>query len=132
MANPKFFAEFADEAGEEWLINIIDTTFTGGPPSELKLASDGFTLKYNGNNQDKFQPIIGSSVSFVVYNRSSGFDNFLNTTIPGSEEGQFLVEIIHDPDGAADLWWRGVLLSDQIEQLDEPALRDPRLTSDGE
>ena len=129
MANPKFFAEFADEAGEEWKINIIDTTFTGGPPSELSLASDGFTLKYNGNNQDKFQPIIGSSVSFVVYNQRSGFDNFLNTTIPGAEEGQFLVEIIHDPDGAADLWWRGVLLSDQIEQLDEPSPTPVQMTA---
>lgn len=129
MANPKFFAEFADEAGEEWKINIIDTTFTGGPPSQLALASDGFTLKYNGDNQDKFQPILGSSVSFVVYNRSSGFDNFLNTTIPGSEEGQFLVEIIHDPDGAADLWWRGVLLSDQIEQLDEPSPTPVQMTA---
>ena len=129
MSNPKFFAEFADEAGDEWQINIRDTTFTGGPPSELRLASDGFTLRYNGDNQDKFQPIIGSSITFVVYNRSSGFDNFLNTTIPSAEEGQILVDVIKDPDGTADLWWRGVLLCDQIEQLDEPQPTPVQLTA---
>ena len=118
----KFFAEFADEQGEEWRINIDDTAFPGATPIELKLASDGFTLSYKGNNENKFEPILGSSVSFTVFNETSGFETFLNSTIPSGEEGQFLIEIIRDPDAVTpELYWRGVLLTEQIEQLDEPS-----------
>jgi hypothetical protein len=118
----KFFAEFADEQGEEWRINIDDTVFPGGTPIELNLASDGFTLSYKGNNESKFEPILGSSVSFTVFNETSGFETFLNSTIPSGEEGQFLIEIIRDPDAVTpELYWRGVLLTEQIEQLDEPS-----------
>jgi hypothetical protein len=126
----KFFSEFADEKGEEWQINIQDTAFPGGTPIELALASDGFTLSYKGDNEKKFTPIIGSSVSFTVFNDSSGFETFLNTTIPTSEEGQLLVEILKDPGtGSEMVWWRGVLLTEQIEQLDEPAPTPVTLTA---
>ena len=129
MADTKFYSEFADELGDTWRINIIDTDYTGSA-SVLPLAVDGFTLRYNGDNQDKFQPILGSSVTFVVFNRTSDFETFLNTTIPGGEEGQFLVDILKDPgDPSEELWWRGVLLTEQIEQLDEPQPSPVQLTA---
>ena len=115
----RFYGEFADDRGVEFRINLHDTAY-GAAATELPLGPDGFTLQYRGNNEDRYKALLPSQLSWVFYNTEIAFDNFLNVTLPSAAEGRMLVEVLKAPGTASErLFWSGVLLPEQIEQLDE-------------
>ena len=58
MADPiRLFAEFQDDLGTAYKLNIHQAGFVGSS-TEFNLGADGFTLRYSGNNEDRKQPII--------------------------------------------------------------------------
>ena len=81
MATIRFYGEFKDEIGDAWRINIHDVDYNG-TAYEIKLGAEGFELSYSGDNEDRYQPIIGSSVQFTVMNEGGEFETFLNTVLP--------------------------------------------------
>lgn len=118
MADPiRLYAQFTDDIGDTWQINIHQN---GWPVSadEFNLGPDGFVLRYSGSNEDRYQPIIGSEVSFTLVENKSTHTAFL-TALATSQDPDFTVSIYKDPDGANTLFWTGVLLAEQVELMDE-------------
>lgn len=128
MATIRFYGEFKDEIGDAWRINIHDLNYNG-TAYEIKLGAEGFDLSYSGDNEDRYQPIIGSSVQFTVMNEGGEFETFLNTVLPAAEEGRMQLEIRKDPDNTNTLYWAGILAAEQIEQADAPAPNPVSITA---
>ena len=128
MATTRFYGEFKDEVGDVWRINLHDTSYNG-TATEVTLGAEGFALTYSGNNEDRHQPIIGSSVEFTVMNDGGTFDTFLNSVLPAADEGRMQVEIRKDPDNVNSLYWAGILAAEQVEQDDAPAPNPVHMTA---
>jgi hypothetical protein len=113
MADPiRLFAEFTDDQGDDWRVNIHDADYTGSE-IEFNLGADGFVLRYSGNNEDRYQPIIGSEVTFTLTETTSDHTTFMDLLATAVEQ-RFSVSIRKDPDGTDDLWWGGVIYPEQI------------------
>ena len=125
----RFYADFQNDVGIQYRINIYDNSFSQAA-TEVTAATPGFTLSYEGNNQEQYQPILPSKIDFTIYNEGGDFETWLNTTVPGAPEAQFPIEILTDP-GAVDeaVFWRGVLLPEQTQQMDEPTPSAVNLTA---
>jgi len=88
-------------------------------------SSEGFTLSYDGGNDEPLRPIIGSKVQFTVYDLPLVGPSAVNkvstilTAMPSSDEGAFSLRIYTDPDGANTLFWAGVVLPEQITIEDQ-------------
>ena len=125
----RFYADFQNDVGIQYRINIYDNSFSQAA-TEVTAATPGFTLSYEGNNQEQYQPILPSKIDFTVYNEGGDFDTWLNTTVPGAPEAQFPIEILTDPGAVAEaVFWRGVLLPEQTQQMDEPTPSAVNLTA---
>jgi hypothetical protein len=113
MADPiRLFAEFSDDKGIDWRLNIHDTDYVGSAV-EFNLGADGFVLRYSGNNEDRYQPIIGSEVTFTLTETLTAHETFMNL-LAQNVEVRFSVSIRRDPDGTNEFWWGGVLLPEQV------------------
>jgi len=113
MADPiRLFAEFTDDQGTDWRLNIHDSDYVGSAV-EFNLGADGFVLRYSGNNEDRYQPVIGSEVTFTLTETSAAHETFMNL-LAQNVEVRFSVSIRRDPDGTDDFWWGGVLLPEQV------------------
>ena len=128
MATIRFFGEFKDEVSDVFRINIHDTSYNG-TETEIFLGAEGFALSYAGNNEDRYQPIIASSVEFTVINQGGNFETFMNSVLPAAEEGRIQVEIRRDPDNVNALYWAGILAPEQVEQDDAPTPNPVRMTA---
>lgn len=129
MAGTRHFAEFADEQGDVWRINIHDADLPGVyTATEFQVGSEGFVLSYAGNNEQTHQPIIGSSVEFTMYESTAQHTQTLDlfTTVA---EGRLICEIYRDPDSANVLYWRGVILAEQVVRMDEAKPTAVRITA---
>lgn len=113
MADPiRLYSEFTDDLGGDWRVNIHDANFTGTTQTFV-LGADGFVLRYSGNNEDRYQPVIGSEVTFTLMEENSVHTNFMDDLATAAEQ-RFSVSIYKDPDGANDFWWGGVLYPEQV------------------
>ena len=123
--NLRLYSEFTDYEGDTWRVNIYQDSY-GGSSSSFTLGADGFILSYEGDNQSRYQPIIGSSVEIPFTETTAAHTNFLNA-IATSAEGDFTVGIFRDPDGDNTLYWGGVLLGEQCVVVDEAMPRRVQL-----
>jgi len=113
MADPiRLFAEFTDDQGTDWRLNIHDSDYVGSA-YEFNLGADGFVLRYSGNNEDRYQPIIGSEVTFTLTETETAHETFMDLLATSAEQ-RFSVSIRKDPDGTDDFWWGGVLYPEQV------------------
>jgi hypothetical protein len=125
----RFFSDFQNDAGVQYRINIYDNSHNTAA-SEVTAGTPGFNLTYEGNNQDQYQPILPSKIDFTLYNSGGDFDTWLNTTVPASPEAQFPVEILTAPNTVNEaVFWRGILLPEQLQQMDEPSPSAVNLTA---
>ena len=113
MADPiRLFAEFKDDQGTDWRLNIHDEDYVGSA-YEFNLGADGFVLRYSGNNEDRHQPIIASEVTFTLTETATEHTTFMDLLATSAEQ-RFSVSIRKDPDGTDDFWWGGVLYPEQV------------------
>ncbi|MGB0250673.1 MAG: hypothetical protein ACPGAG_01860 [Paracoccaceae bacterium] len=155
MANVRYYTEFRSSRGDFYLLEIWDADHTGDS-TRVYCDGNGFTLSHDGETDAVFSPIIGSSVTFNLYNQDSAFDTFL-ADILDQQEKRFYLKIYRSKyeagddlnawynttkvvqDGMVmfatpyeektkyyDFFWAGFLVQDLIEQADESK---PRLTS---
>ena len=125
----RFFTDFQNDVGVQYRINIYDNSHNTAS-SEVMAGTPGFVLSYEGNNQDQYQPIIPSKIDFTIYNEGGDFETWLNTTVPGAPEAQFPVEILTDPGEVGEaVFWRGILIPEQTQQMDEPSPSTVNLTA---
>lgn len=117
----RIYGDFNADDGTAYRIGIYDSSYSL-TAVEVTVATPGFTLSYEGNNQEQYQPIIPSRLEWTFYNEGGGFDTWLNTVLPTAEEARFTVEVLTDPNEIGEaVFWRGVLLPEQIQQYDEPS-----------
>lgn len=121
MAGERLYGEFQDDKGTSWRVSIYDTdaSWNAANKEEFTLGSEGFVLSYSGNNEQQHQPIIGSSVEFTMYENDSAHTSTLDL-LYSTAEGRLLLDVYRDPDGTNTLYWRGLILADQVERADEP------------
>ena len=130
MAGERLYGEFTDDKNTDWRVSIYDTdpTWNAANKEEFTLGSEGFVIKYSGNNEQAHQPIVGSSVEFTLYENDSAHTSTLNL-LYSQPEGRLLLEVYRDPDSANEIYWRGVILAEQVERADEPFPTAVRLTA---
>jgi len=130
MAGERLYSEFSDDKGTDWRVSIYDTnvTWNAANKASFVLGAEGFVIKYSGNNEQQHQPIIGSSVEFTLYEETADHTQTLDL-LYSFAEGRLLLEIYKDPDGDNDLYWRGVILAEQIERMDEPTPTPVRISA---
>lgn len=155
MANVRYYTEFRTLRGDFYLLEIWDTAFTG---TETRVYCDGngFQLTHDGEVDALYSPIIGSSVTFNLYNQDFAFDTLLSDILT-QQDKRFYVKIYRSKyeagddlegwynttkvvqDGMVmfatpyeektkyyDFFWAGYIVQDLIEESDESK---PRLVS---
>ena len=110
-------AEFSDILGEEWQLNIHDADYAGSIV-DFNVGGDAYVLRYEGNNEDRHQPVIGSTLEFSIVENSANITSFLDT-LPSSQDGELTVTLRYDPDGVNTLYWAGVILPEQVVRQDQ-------------
>jgi len=118
MADPiRLFAEFKDDQNESWRVNIHDEDFTGSA-TEFTLGADGFVLRYSGDNENRYQPVIGSELTFSLVEQVSAETTFMDL-LSTSAEQRFSVSVRKDPDNTNTFFWGGVILPEQVVRPDQ-------------
>ncbi len=110
-------AEFSDILGEEWQLNIHDADYAGSIVT-FNVGGDAYVLRYEGNNEDRHQPVIGSTLEFSIVENAAGITTFLDY-LPLSQDGELTVTLRYDPDGVNTLYWAGVILPEQVVRQDQ-------------
>lgn len=118
-------AEFSDILGEEWQLNIHDSNYSGSIIA-FNVGGDAYQLRYEGNNEDRHQPVIGSSLEFSVIENSASITTFLDE-LPTTFEGELTVTLRYDPDGVNTLYWAGIILPEQVVRKDEAYPQEVRI-----
>ncbi len=126
----RLYSEFHSSTDKLFKVEIHDEDFSGTAEA-FTVASDGFTLNYNGETDDIVSPIIGSSCTISAYNNSSAFDTFISA-LKNYQEKRFTVRIygeadtIQDglvfdfyetelpPDNGLRLYWCGIVMQDLV------------------
>jgi len=85
---------------------------------EVKIGADGFTLQYSGDNENRMQPIIGSELTFTLIENAAQHTTFIQQ-LANSEDAEFTVSVWKGWQVTDELFWTGVLLSEQISLMDE-------------
>ena len=120
--------EFTDDLGTDWEIKIVDGSIsTGDLNYPFNVGSDGFRINYGYDNFDRVKPILGSKLSFTLYEPLVNRAQFeaLYTALDTAAEGTYRVEVYRDPDGANEAWWVGEILPEQTvipDEYDNPAI----------
>jgi hypothetical protein len=130
----RLYSEFHSSTDKLFKVEIHDADFTGEAEA-FTVASDGFTLNYNGETDDIVSPIIGSNCTISAYNNSSAFDSFISA-LKNYQEKRFTVRIygeadtIEDglvfdfyetelpPDNGLRLYWCGIVMQDLVSVED--------------
>jgi hypothetical protein len=155
MAKVRYYTEFRSSRGDFYLLEIWDTSHTGDE-KRVYCDGNGFVLTHDGETDAVFSPIIGSSITFNLYNQDSAFDTFL-TDVLTQQDKRFFVKLYRSKYESGDdlngwynttkvvedgivmfatpyeertkyynIFWAGYIVQDLIEQADESK---PRLTS---
>ena len=128
MAVVYAIGEFTDDLGTDWEIKIVDGSIsTGDLNYPFNVGSDGFRINYGYDNFDRVKPILGSKLSFTLYEPLVNRAQFeaLYTALDTAAEGTYRVEVYRDPDGANEAWWVGEILPEQTvipDEYDNPAI----------
>jgi len=115
----RLYAEFKDDNGLEYRLNIHQAGWQVSP-FEFNLGADGFTLQYSGDNENRMQPIIGSELTFTLIENDAQHTSFIQQ-LASSEDAEFTISVWKGWGFGIlqNLFWTGVLLSEQISLMDE-------------
>lgn len=117
MADPiRLFAEFTDDQGYDWRVNIHDALHAAAA-TEFTLGADGFVLRYSGDNENRYQPVIGSELTFTLMEQTATETAFMDL-LSTAAENRFSVSVMKNPDTFPTLWWGGVILPEQVTRPD--------------
>ncbi|RMF30106.1 MAG: hypothetical protein D6765_03570, partial [Bacteroidetes bacterium] len=87
-----------------------------GSAAEIDGGPEGVVMDYEGDPNDPFHPIVGSSLTFEFLVEDSSHETFLNE-VAAAREGRFMVVLKRG--SGLPVEWVGYLVSDQIQQRDE-------------
>lgn len=111
--NKIYFAEFTDIRDNEWRVDIYKNPQGTITAKQFVCADPGFSLSWQGA-EDIFTPLLPSTCTIPFIVESADDASFI-VDLFTMDEGEYLIDIIRDPDGSADLHWRGFLTSDNLQ-----------------
>lgn len=118
----RFEAEFRDTDGDYFRLNIFDDAYAGSDvEATLTVARPGFELVYESEPDQPFQGIISSSLTAYLVNEGGSFNTWLSN-IPNVSENDVTITLERTTSTSIpySLEWAGVVMIDQLEQLDAP------------
>jgi hypothetical protein len=87
----RLFSEFTSSNQIDYVIEIHDTEFSGAA-QQVSVGGDGFQISWNGETDELYSPIIGSSASFTLYdNGEQWMSDFISLFKQYQEERFFVV-----------------------------------------
>ena len=110
----RLFAEFRDDSGILYQLNIWDANFTG-TATEFTLGAEGFTLDYHADGDGTHQPLVASTCEFTMLEQSTDDDSFLDDLVD-SVDGDITLAIVRNNDG--DKFWTGQIGAEQVTRQD--------------
>jgi len=120
----RYKGEVQSLSGDNYDIIIDDDQhFSTTGPIEL-VGGNGFSLKYLGKNNDPFEPVVASKVTFVMFIEHAAHTTFINDLVAAGE-GRFKLKITKND----NLWWVGHILTDGVVEQDEPYPYELKLTA---
>ena len=121
-------SEFTDDRGTDWKVQIVDSSIsTGNLNYPFNLGPDGFRLEYGYDNFDRAIPILGSKLSFTLFEPLTWRPQFeaLFTYLDTAVEGTYRVEVYRSGGGLWHPFWIGEILPEQTiipDEYDNPAV----------
>ena len=128
MAAVRYRSEWTDNNGDDWRIDIIDQGYSGSIQQNYILQADGCNLNWAGQTKTKFSPILTSELTIGLIIRDAG-EQALLTLLASHPEGEFLVGLYKESSGTYNLWWSGVIMTDQIQFTESAYPRQVELTA---
>jgi len=102
----RYTSTFKAEKSITWRVDFEDKGF-GGASASSDLAAPGFTLNYDGQGDDRWQPIKASTCTVHLMVNSAGEKAFINL-INATQEERFFVTIYKD----TVIYWAGYIITD--------------------
>ena len=114
--------EHTSENGIKWQIEILDSTLSSGNMNtEFSLTPDGLTIKWDGENDERYQPVKASACRFTIMIENATLAGF-PTLLAAADEGRFTVKVQKYDGSSWDTYWRGFIVAQdmEIEDIDYP------------
>ena len=108
--------DFYSESGTAWRIDIYDNESSVGSPSSFNTYGSGFTLTYQGTDNDVFSAIIPSEIKINCAVEDQSFMDVIDDIISSSEK-RFYIYIYKG--GSHDYYWSGPILADLGQTIDQ-------------
>jgi len=110
MAN-RLYSAFKNRKGHTYTVYVDDSEFSG-TATEVTLAEGGFSLRYDGDPDDLFAPIIGSKLEIpvAVLEGTLSVLEAINDDILTSSETRFTVKVTVNTGSGATMFWVGYVL----------------------
>ena len=109
----RIYAEFKSDQNNDYVVEVHDTEWTGSSHS-VSIGGDGFQINWDGETDEIYSPIIGSSASFSFYDRGeTHMANFI-ALFKQYQEERFFVVIKKN----TNVYWFGWIVQDLIEVED--------------
>ena len=114
----KFFIEFQTDNGTFYQIQVFNNDAADSTFYIPSLGSDGFSLTYQTDTDNRFTGLIPSEVTFDIFLENDAQRAVVNN-IQSKEYGTFDMAIYKSTDDSNyDLYWAGVLLNDVSDEKD--------------
>jgi len=114
--------EFKTAYDDTFRVQIWEEGYVGSA-IELTFATPGFTLEYMPDSNDISSPIIPSYCEVFIINDSASVDTLI-TDLIAKQQADFYITINRDTGGGYTKYWKGVVLQDEIKELDKSKPRE--------
>jgi len=112
-------AEFKSDQNIDYIVEIHDKDYSS-TIQEMTIGPDGFTLDWQGQTDEIYSPIIGSSLTFSLYDRGESWLDTFITAFKEYQEERFFVVVKKN----SNVYWFGYMIQDliEIEDISNPTL----------
>lgn len=114
----KYKNEHYSENGILWKLEILDSTLSSGNQDiEFDITPEGVSLKWDGENDERYQPIKGSSCNFTMMITNATLNGFL-ALLRAADEGRFTIKLSYYDGSSWNIYWRGFIVAENLAEED--------------
>ncbi len=106
----RYQAYFKNRDGIRYRIDILDDNLASDVAEEIKMAENGFSIRYEGDTSDITKGILPSSCSVGIIISNASIETFI-TDIANAVEERFFLRIMKQT-GTFKLFWIGFIVPD--------------------
>ena len=113
LGNEEFYSEFSSNTNVDYKVTIYNSDYSGATSTKFTLEN-GFTLTWDGRNQDRYHAIKASSCQFTMLVNDTAHETFINS-LRNAKQNQYKVKIEADTSGTGagySDYWYGVIIPD--------------------